>query len=67
MNPLRRGILGLVLIGLGIALVALNIRRSLEPVILTFTPGHGVHLTDLIGTIIAYAGAALIWTRGGRR
>jgi hypothetical protein len=59
----RRGLVGLVVIGVGLVLVALNIRPSLEPVVFTLTDHHGVHLTDVVGTIVVYAGAALVWTR----
>jgi hypothetical protein len=61
-----RGIFGLFLIGVGLMLVALNVRPSLEPVVLALTANHGVHLTDLVGAAVVYLGAALIWTRGRR-
>ena len=50
MRAQRRGLVGLVVIGVGLVLVALNIRPSLEPVVFTLTDHHGVHLTDVVGT-----------------
>ena len=66
MPPVRgyfRGLLGLAVIGAGVAVVGLNIRPSLDPVVLSLTPNHGIHLSDPIGAAIVYLGAFLIWTR----
>lgn len=66
MPPVRgelRGLLGLVVVGVGLAVVGLNIRPSLDPVILTLTPNHGLHLSDPVGGAIVYIGAFLVWTR----
>jgi hypothetical protein len=59
----RRGVLGLAVIGVGVAVVGLNIRPSLDPVIVSLTRNHGIHLSDPVGAAIVYLGALLIWIR----
>jgi hypothetical protein len=58
-----RGLLGLALILLGLAVVGLNVRESLDPVVLSLSASHGIHLTDPLGSAIVFAGAWLVWTR----
>ena len=55
--------MGLALVGLGLAVVGLNIRPSFDPVVLTMTRNHGIHLSDLVGSAIAFAGTWLVWNR----
>jgi hypothetical protein len=43
--------------------VGLNIRPGLDPVVLSVTQSHGVHLSDLVGSAIVFVGAWLIWNR----
>jgi hypothetical protein len=43
--------------------VGLNIRPVLDPVVLTVTENHGVHLSDLVGSAIVFAGAWFVWNR----
>jgi hypothetical protein len=56
-------LLGLALILLGLAVVGLNVRESLDPVVLSLSASHGIHLTDPLGSAIVFAGAWLVWTR----
>jgi hypothetical protein len=57
------GRVGLGLILLGLAVVGLNIRESLDPVVVTLTGNHGLHLSDFVGSAIALAGAWFVWNR----
>jgi hypothetical protein len=56
-------LIGLVAIGLGLAVVGLNIRPSIDPVVLSLTRNHGIHLSDPVGAAIVYLGALLVWFR----
>jgi hypothetical protein len=58
-----RGPVGVALVVLGVAIVGLNIRPSLDPVILVLSENHGLHLTDLVGAIVVSVGVLLVWTR----
>src|SRR5581483_11661328 len=55
-RPVRRrrwnGRVGLALIVVGLAVVGLNIRETLDPVVLTLTENHGLHLSDFVGSAI---------------
>jgi hypothetical protein len=46
-----------------LAVVGLNISEDLDPVVVTVTANHGIHLTDLVGSAIVFAGAWFVWNR----
>jgi hypothetical protein len=56
-------LVGLALIALGLAVVGLNIRPTLDPVLFSFSSSHGIHLSDVVGSAIAFLGAWFVWNR----
>jgi hypothetical protein len=58
----RRGLAGLALIVVGVLVLAANTRFGTH-VIVSLTPNHGIHETDVIGAILVFFGTALVWFR----
>ena len=59
----ERGMLGLALIAAGVVAAGLNIRASVNPVVLSVSQNHGVHLLNLVGAMIVAVGTILVWRR----
>jgi hypothetical protein len=57
-----RGYLGVVCILGGLAVIAVDVPR-LDVVLFSVSPGNGLHLSDALGAVIVWVGAALIWFR----
>lgn len=55
--------LGLALIAAGVVAAGLNIRASVNPVVLSVSQNHGVHLLNLVGAMIVAVGTILVWRR----
>jgi hypothetical protein len=53
--------LGALLIVLGCVTLIVDL-TSFDVVVLSVSPAHGLHLSDLIGTAAVAAGIAALWT-----
>jgi hypothetical protein len=58
-----RGLVGVAVVAVGVAIVGLNIRPTWDPVILVLSQNHGIHLTDVVGGGVVALGVALVWHR----
>ncbi len=57
-----KGVVGVALVLVGVVAVALDV-RGLDDVVITFSPNHGLHLSDVIGSMLVCVGTWLVWHR----
>jgi hypothetical protein len=57
------GLVGIALVALGLLVVGLNIREDRDPVVLSLTTNHGLHLSDFVGSAIVFLGVWFVWNR----
>ena len=52
---------GALLVILGCAIMVVDV-RAIDTVWLPITHSHGIHLSDVLGGVVALAGIAAVWT-----
>ena len=58
--PLQR-LTGAAFVVLGWVLAVIDLPDSRDPVLVSLSLSHGVHVTDLLGGLLVAAGVALLW------
>jgi hypothetical protein len=57
-----RGYLGVALVLIGLAVIAVDV-PGLDVVVLTLSPGTGLHLSDALGGLCVAVGTVFVWFR----